>query len=160
MKQLLFSILIIFLFTHCSSSRMIRGQNDFVNNLNKINYLGSSNESKVFLLDNTSFNCYYLDISKDSLTFSNVANDSTYHISINQLSKIIIKDNTASLLGGLWVGLGSGALAVLVSALASDCKTCHPNIGPLIIGAIAIPIGFIAGYNLTGEKEFIFNIFN
>ena len=156
MKRLYFSLFIVLLFTHCSSTRMIPEQNDFVNNLNKINYLGSSNASKVFLLDNTSFNCYYLDISKDSLIFINADNDSTYHIPMDQLSKIIINDNTASIMGGLWIGLGSSTLAILVSTM-TECKTCHPNTGPFIVGAIAAVVGYIYGYNATGEKEFLFN---
>ncbi len=134
---------------------MIPEKNDFLSNLNKINYLGSYNQSKVFLSDDTAFNCYYLDISKDSLIFTNYENDSTYHISIDQLSKIIIKDNTASIMGGLWIGLGSATLAILVSTM-TECKTCHPNTGPFIVGAIAAIVGYIYGYNYTGEKEFLF----
>lgn len=108
---------------------MIPEQNNFANNLNKINYLGSSNDSKVFLLDSTPFNCNYLDISKDSLIFTKVENDSTYHISIDQLSKIIIKDNTASIMGGIIIGLAGSSAASFITSRA-ECKTCHPNTGP------------------------------
>lgn len=157
LKRLFLSVIFIFLFTNCSTNKMIQGQSDYENNLNEINYLGSFNSSKVYLLDNTIFNTSYINISRDSLTFINEEDDSSHQITINQLSKIVIKDNTASFFGGLWTGIGSWALAILISSAATDCKTCHPNIGPLIIGAIVAPIGFIAGYNATGEKEFLFD---
>ena len=156
MKGIIFSFFLIFLFTNCSSSLMIPEQNDFQTNLNKINYLGSSNSSKVFLLDNTVFNSSNLNISKDSLIFNNIENDSIYRISISQLSRIVIKDNTASIFGGLFTGLGSSTLAMLI-ATATECKSCHPNTGIFIVGALAGIVGYVYGYNATGEKEFLFN---
>jgi hypothetical protein len=123
----------------------------------EINYLGRNYSSKIYLLDNTIIYPYHLNVSRDSLTFSNSDDENFHKIPIGQIAKITFKDNRASLFSGLWIGIVSGALATLISVVIMDCKTCHPNIGPLIIGAIAVPIGFITGYIFSGEREYIFN---
>ena len=132
---------------------MIPEENNFQSNLNKINSLGSDNESEIVLLNSTRFNCSHLEILRDSLSFINIENDSLYNISVNQLSKIIIKDKTASVMGGIWIGLGS---ATIVSVISSN-KTGDSKMGAAIVGAIAAVVGYIYGSSYTGEKEFIFN---
>ena len=156
MKRIYFSLIVIFLFAQCSSTRMIPEQKDYQSNLNKINYLGRSNDSQIFLTDSSLFNCYYLNLTKDSLTFTNAENDSTYHISNDQLSKIVIQDNTASIMGGIMIGIAASAVAIFISS-RSECSSCHPNLGPVIAGTIAAIVGYLYGYNYTGEKEFLFN---
>ncbi len=132
---------------------MIPEENNFHSNLNKINSLGSDNESEIVLLNSTTFNCSHLEILRDSLSFINIENDSLYNISVNQLSKIIIKDKTASVMGGIWIGLGS---ATIISIIGSK-KTGDSKMGTAIVGAIAAVVGYIYGSSYTGEKEFIFN---
>ena len=153
MNRIFCSLFLFFLFTSCSSSLMIPEQNDFQSNLNKINYLGSSNSSQIYLLDNTMYNSSNLNISNDSLIFTNIENDSVYNISVEQLSKIIINDKTASTMGGIWVGLGSATIASIISSK----KTGDSQMGTAIVAAIAAVVGYIYGSSYTGEKEFIFN---
>jgi hypothetical protein len=153
MSRISFVLLGLLLLTSCSSTKIIPGENNFQNNLNKINYLGSENESEIVLLDSTRFQCSHLEISRDSLSFINVENDSIYNISTNQLSKIIIKDNTASFMGGFWIGLSSATIVSIISS----AKTGDYKLGTAIVVAIAAVVGYIYGSSYTGEKEFIFN---
>ncbi len=156
LKKFTLPLTLIFLFPSCSSSKLVSPSNDYENNINKINYLGSSNSSKIYLSDESIFYCSYLNISKDSVNFIDDT-DSTHQISINQLEKVFVKDNASSLLSAFWIGLGSGILVTVAASQINDCGTYHPNIGPLYIGGAAIPVGFMFGYNFTGEKEYIFD---
>ena len=72
MFRISFVALSLLFLTHCSNTKMIPEQDNFQNNLNKINYLGSDNESEIVLLDSTRFNCSHLEILRDSLSFMNI----------------------------------------------------------------------------------------
>ena len=150
------SLNVIFLFTSCATTRLISQQVDYENNINKVNYLGSIYSSEINLSNKRIYYCSYINITNDSVNFID-DKDSTHQISINQLEKIRVKDNASSLFSAFWIGLGSGLLVASVSSQINNCGTCHPNIGPLYFGAIAVPVGFMIGYIFTGEKEYIFN---
>ena len=150
------SLILIFISADCTSTKLVSQQTDYAKNIEKINYLGSKYSSEIYLSDKSIFYCSYLNIANDSLSFTDDA-DSVHQVSMNHIEKIRVKDNISSLFSAFWIGLGSGLLATLTASQLLDCGTCHPNIGPLYIGAAAVPIGFMSGYIFTGEKEYIFN---
>lgn len=156
MKKIFLFAFLLTIFNSCSSIRVIPDQSDFEKNLNKINYLGSRNSSEVYLTNGTRINSSFLNISKDSLIFTDSENSSNYQISVSQISRIVIKDHRMAIIGALFTGIGSAALPVLIGKTIG-CKTCHPDLGPVYIGALAAVVGFIYGYYVIGEKEFIFN---
>lgn len=156
LQNYLISIALILYFTGCTSIKLVSQQTDYEKNIEKINYLGSRYYSEIYLSDKSIFYSSYLNIANDSLNFIDDA-DSAHQVSVNRIEKIRVKDNLSSLFSAFWIGLGSGLLAASVTSQIYDCGTCHPDIGPLYIGAAAVPIGFMIGYILTGEKEFIFN---
>lgn len=154
MKKIFLYTFFLLLFTSCSSTRVIPGQSDFEKKLNKINYLGSRNASEVYLTNGTRFNTSFLNISNDSLIFTNSENDSSYKFSVRQLSRIVVEDNTAAILSGLLIGIGTSSLVVWI---ATRFAAREPGLGQVVIGSLIAVVGYIYGYNIMGKKEFIFN---
>ena len=156
MKIILYTIFVFSFICGCSSTNYVSTNNKTDQLYNSVNYLGERYSSKIVLLDKTVIECDYLHLTKDTLLYGDDELSIT-KIPLNKVNKVTLKDKTASFFSAFWIGLGTGVLAMLTASLTNDCKSCHPNLLPLLYGIIAAPIGFIAGYLLSGEREFVFN---
>jgi hypothetical protein len=154
LKRLLLLFVSIFLFTFCSSTKII---SDTENReyLDKLNKLGSSYSSTVYLLDDNIYHCSFINVNNDSLYFISENSDSLKQIAISQLYKVTFYDIKSSLVGGAAIGVGVGLLGYLILAETSECEGCSGLV--LLLEVISVPIGLVTAYLFTSNTEFIFN---
>ena len=141
--------------SECSSTNYISSTGKADQNYSSINYLGKRNSSKIFLLDKTVIECDYLLVKTDSLFYGE--NDlSLTGIPLNEINKVIIRDNAAKFFGAFWAALGTGLATALVTFWATN-NSGESGFLPLFTAIITTPLGFITGLMLSGEREFVFN---
>ena len=154
-KQICIPLLCIILLTHCSTLMLPDSQN-YDEKLEKLNKLGSIYSSDIYLIDSTSFSGSDLRVSRDSVYFLNEMDSTNVQLPLNQIEYIEIYDLGSRLLGGIIAGASAGIAAYQLSAKTGEM---HQLVTCLNVGAAA-PIGFLLGFLLSGEEEFIFYEFD
>ena len=154
-KQICFPLLSIILFTHCTTL-MLPDSKNYDEKLEKLNRLGSKYSSDIYLIDSTSFSGSDLRVSRDSVYFLNEMDSTNVQLPLNQIEYIEIYDLGSRLLGGIVTGATAGIAAFLLSPKTGEyheISTC------CAVGA-ASSFGFLLGFLLSGEEEFIFYEFD
>jgi hypothetical protein len=154
-KQICIPLLCIILLTHCSTLMLPDSQN-YDEKLEKLNRLGSKYSSDIYLIDSTSFSGSDLRVSRDSVYFLNEVDSTNVQLPLNQIEYIEIYELGSRLLGGIVTGATAGIAAFLLSPKTGEyheISTC------CAVGA-ASSFGFLLGFLLSGEEEFIFYEFD
>ncbi len=156
------SILIILIFasflTGCSTVSYVGNSNETKKDYTLINNLGEKYYSQITLLNQEVILCEYLHVENDSLYYGDFESSLT-SIPLSNINKVKIKDGNTDYGSGCLVGFGTGLLAYLVAALATNGRFQSPNRFPIFVGILAMPIGFVTGLFIKNDSEFVFNKF-
>jgi hypothetical protein len=150
-KQIYIPLLSLVLFTNCSTL-MLPGSKNYDEKLEKLNKLGSKYSSEIYLIDSTSFSGSNLKVSRDSVYFLNEMDSTNVQLPLNQIEFIEFYDLGSRLMAGIIAGTAAGTAAYQLSAKTGEM---HQLATCLNVGAAA-PIGFLLGFLLSGEEDFIF----
>jgi hypothetical protein len=155
LKQIYIPFLSIILFTHCSTL-MLPDSKNYDEKLEKLNNLGSKYSSDIYLIDSTSYSGSDLRVSRDSVYFLNEMDSTNVQLPLEHIEVIEIYDLGSRLLGGIVTGATAGISAFLLSPKTGE----YHEISTCCAVGTASSFGFLFGFLLSGEEEFIFYEFD
>ena len=155
MKTISAALIVALFFGGCATINYVGSPGESKKDYSQINYLGARNSSHIILTDKKELWREYIHVENDSLFYG--LNESNLNsIPLSRVNKIFVKDKPTSLVSGIFIGLGTGLVTGLITYALTN-KSSDNSVGVFWLGVLTTPIGFIAGYFISGQMEFIFN---
>ncbi len=156
MKSNLIILITASFLTGCSTINYVGNPKEAKKDYSLINNLGEKYYSQITLLDQEIILCEYLHVENDSLYYGDFGSRLT-SIALSKINKVKIKDGNTNYGSGCLLGFGTGLIAYLAAALATNGRVQSPNRLPVVVGLLAMPLGFVAGLFIKNDTVFVFN---
>ena len=156
MKSILIILIAASFLLGCSTVSYVGNSKEAKTDYTLINNLGEKYYSQITLLDQKIILCEYLKVENDSLYYGDFESRLT-SISLSKINKVKIKDGNTIYGRGCLLGFGAGLAAYLAAALATNGRVQSPNRLPVVVGLLAMPLGFVAGLFIKNDTVFVFN---